>query len=96
MSLRLRSAAEVKIAAGGPLVGDILKCRLKPVNAAGYNVAFTSAERARLKAIFPQGVCDWSRPGVGQKKLKDTWIAFPKAGKAVRLSDGDDDHERDD
>jgi hypothetical protein len=29
---------------------------------------------------------------VGQKKLKDTWLAFPKAGKAVRLGDGDDDH----
>ena len=82
----------VRIAAGGPVAGDILKCRLKPVNAANYNVVFSSAELARLRAIFPDGVCDWSRPGVGQKKLKDTWLAFPKAGKAVRLGDGDDEH----
>jgi hypothetical protein len=82
----------VRIAAGGPVAGDILKCRLKPVNAAKYNVVFSSAELARLQAIFPDGVCDWSQPGVGQKKLKDTWLAFPKAGKAVRLGDGDDDH----
>lgn len=40
------------------------------------------------RTLLPLLVCDWSRPGVGQKKLKDTWLAFPKAGKAVRLGDG--------
>lgn len=86
----------VRVAAGGPLAGDILKCRLKPVNAAHYNVAFTFAELERLKEIFPQGVCDWSRPGVNQKELKDTWLAYPSPGKAVRLEDGSDrdDHDR--
>ena len=88
--------SNVRVAAGGPLAGDILKCRLKPVEAADYDLAFTSAELARLEAIFPDGVCDWSRPGAGQMKLKDSWLAFPKAGKAVRLGDGDDDDGHDD
>ena len=77
----------VRVAAGGPLGGDILKCRLKPVRAADYGVSFNAAELARLRAIFPDGVCDWSRPGVGQKSLKDTWLAFPEAGKAKRMGD---------
>jgi hypothetical protein len=83
----------VRIAAGGPVAGDILKCRLRPVRASDYSGAFSSAELARLKAIFPQGVCDWSRPGVGQKEPKGTWLAFPEAGKSVRLAK---DNEHDD
>jgi len=79
----------VRIAAGGPLSGEILKCRLKPVRAADYSVTFTDAELAKLKSIFPDGVCDWSKRGVGQKNLKDTWLAFPAPGKAERLGDDD-------
>jgi hypothetical protein len=77
----------VRVAAGGPLSGEILKCRLKPVRAADYSVKFTSGEMERLEAIFPEGVCHWSKPGVGQKALKDTWLAFPEAGKAKRLGE---------
>jgi len=84
-----------RIVAGGPRSGDILKCQLKPVRASDYSVAFSSAELARLKAIFPQGVCDWSKPGVKQRPLKDGWLAFPEPGRAVRLAkDGDDDDEK--
>ena len=79
-----------RIAAGGPRSGDILKCQLKPVQASDYKVVFSSAEFARLKAIFPQGVCDWSRRGVGQRELKDSWLAFPEPGKSVRLVKDDD------
>lgn len=77
----------VRIVAGGPIGGDILKCRLKPVRFSEYRVTFTDAEKARLKAIFPHGVCDWSRPGVNQSPLLDTWLAYPHPGKAVRLED---------
>ena len=79
-----------RIVAGAHRTGDIMKSRLKPVDAADYQATFSAAEWARLKSIFPQGVCDWSRPGVGQKRLKDTWLAFPEPGKAVRLQTGDD------
>jgi hypothetical protein len=31
-------------------------------------VTFTAAQLARLNAVFPGGVCDWSKPGVGQQE----------------------------
>lgn len=77
--------ADPRIAAGGPRAGDILKCSLKPVNAADYSVAFTASELAHLRTIFPQGVCDWSKPGVKQRPLRDSWLSYPKPGHAVRL-----------
>lgn len=49
--------------AGGPVAANIMKCALKPVASASYTVAFTAAELARLQAVFPSGVCDWSKPG---------------------------------
>jgi hypothetical protein len=55
-----------RIAAGGPVSASTLKCELKPVTAADYRVSFTSSELDRLRAIFPSGVCDWSKRGAGQ------------------------------
>jgi hypothetical protein len=62
--------------AGGPLAADIIKCQLKPVDVADYTGPFTSEELARLRRIFPDGVCDWSKPGVEQRGLKGTWLRF--------------------
>jgi hypothetical protein len=28
---------------------------------------------------FPDGVCDWSKPGVGQQKLAGTWLKFERS-----------------
>jgi hypothetical protein len=63
--------------AGGPVANDVIKCQLKPVEASDYTVAFTTDEMTRLRRIFPGGVCDWSKPGVGQQRLGGTWL---KAG----------------
>lgn len=52
--------------AGGPLAANVLKCQLKAVDAKDYPVTFSATELTRLKAIFPAGVCDWSKPGVNQ------------------------------
>jgi hypothetical protein len=50
------------------LTENILKCQLKPLNAADYLPAtFNGAQLARLLAAFPDGVCDWSKPGVSQQ-----------------------------
>ncbi len=65
-----------RMVAGGPLTNDVLKCRLKPADAAAYRVAFNSADAARLKLVFPDGVCDWSKPGVGRAPPAGTWQAF--------------------
>lgn len=65
-----------RMVAGEPLANDVLKCRLTPIDRSMYKVRFTPAEEAQLKAIFPQGVCDYSRPGVGQRPPDGTWQAF--------------------
>ena len=55
--------------AGGSLSENILKCRLKPLNSADYSPVVLSSEQiARLQAVFPDGVCDWSERGVGQRR----------------------------
>jgi hypothetical protein len=54
--------------AGGPLTEHILKCQLKPLVASDYTgITFTAAQLARLNAVFPTGVCDWSKPGVSEQ-----------------------------
>ena len=54
--------------AGGPLSENILKCQLKPLDTADYAPAVLSATQlTRLKTVFAAGVCDWTKPGVGQQ-----------------------------
>ena len=66
-----------RLAAGGPLTDDVLKCELKPIADADYApVVFSADERARLTAIFASGVCDYSQPGVSQRPLGGTWIRY--------------------
>ena len=68
---RLAKRASPRQVAGGPLAENILKCRLKPLNSADYApVVFSSDQLARLHAAFPDGVCDWDRPGVGQQPAR--------------------------
>jgi hypothetical protein len=74
----LPSYSFVRQSAGGPLDANVLKCQLKPVDAADYAVAFTAAEWQRLRRIFPEGVCDWSKPGVGQVPVVP-WASFGPA-----------------
>jgi hypothetical protein len=66
---RLMKHASPRQVAGGSLAENILKCQLKPLNASDYApVTFSGTQLARLHAAFPEGVCDWSRPGVGQQE----------------------------
>ena len=67
--------AGLRLVAGGPLANDVLKCQLKPIDYQDYAVAFSDDEKARLERIFPDGVCDWSQPGVGQQ-VNQTWLSF--------------------
>ncbi len=68
--------ADPRIAAGGPLTDDILKCELKPIDHKSYKQAFTTDQMARLKAVFPKGVCDYNRPGVEQRRVSRTWKRY--------------------
>jgi hypothetical protein len=56
--------------AGGPASTDVIKCQLKRLDRRDYMVEFDSKEWAALKKAFPHGVCDWSKPGVGQQPVK--------------------------
>jgi hypothetical protein len=86
--------ATTRIAAGAAIAGDDLKCQLRDIDYSDYEVAFTPDEQLRLTAIFPSGVCDWSKPGVAKRKPK-TWLTYKSAGKAVSLDDDHDQHVRD-
>jgi len=72
-----------RIVAGAPTAGDVLKCQLKPVSASDYAVTLTPAELARLNTTFPQGVCDWTKPGVGQQPIADSWLRYFNASGSV-------------
>ena len=62
--------------AGAPLASNVIKCQLKPIDPVDYAVSLSDTERERLQAIFPDGVCDWSQPGVSQSGLRGTWLTF--------------------
>ena len=65
---RFRVGSSPRQIAGGPLSENLLKCQLKPLNPVDYApLVFTGAQWARLQAVFADGVCDWSLPGVGQQ-----------------------------
>ena len=57
--------------AGGPIEGGIFKCHLQPVKKALARGLYgtwtpTDAEVDRLNAIFPDGVCDYSKGDAGE------------------------------
>lgn len=55
-----------RMVAGGPVADDVVQCELKPLDRADYRVSLTQEQWTALHAVFPEGVCDWSRPGRGQ------------------------------
>jgi hypothetical protein len=82
-------------AAGGPLAEDIFKCQLKPLSFTDpdyQGAVFTAGQQARLQAVFPSGVCDWTLPGVGQQRAPGwhtfatgTGVALPAAPTSTPL-----------
>jgi len=45
-------------------------------------VQFTDEQWAQLQKTFPDGVCDWSRPGVSQQPTIP-WQTYQDAGGSV-------------
>ena len=78
-------ASNPRLAAGSPLTQDRLKCELKPVDRADYKTPLTDAQLASLREVFPGGVCDYNRPGVG-KRAPQTWLSYPRGGNPERLA----------
>ena len=66
--------SQPQLEAGQGLTRDVLKCALKQIKFADYSVAFTPAEQSQLVSIFPNGVCDYTQPGVSQQLLLGTYL----------------------
>jgi Tannase-like family of unknown function (DUF6351) len=69
-------ASTPRLLAGSPLAAEVIKCRLERARISDYGVAFTPEQAERLRAVFPHGVCDYGERGVGQQRLKDTWLSY--------------------
>ncbi len=66
---RLAMHSSPRQVASGSLQENVLKCQLKPLDPADYApAALDASQLARLNAVFPGGVCDWTKPGVGQQE----------------------------
>jgi hypothetical protein len=68
--------ADPRIVAGAPLANDVLKCALKPLAPGDYQRPLSAEQVARLRKVFPQGVCDYGRPGVGQGVKPEAWKTY--------------------
>jgi hypothetical protein len=78
-------SGDARLAAGGPATDDVMKCVLKPVDAADYKTHPTAEQLAQLRQVFPEGVCDYTKPGVEQAHLAGTWAVFKGDGEFVTL-----------
>jgi hypothetical protein len=66
-----------------PLTHDNMRCRTKPLRRADYRgVTFTDAQWAALQQTFPQGVCDWSKPGEDRVGVSE-WQSYQDADGRV-------------
>ncbi|EHN10956.1 hypothetical protein PAI11_21850 [Patulibacter medicamentivorans] len=79
----LQTALETprSVAGDGP-AGDVLECAKKPLRRQDYPAALSDEQWARLQRTFPTGVCDWSKPGVGQQPTV-TWQTYQDAAGRV-------------
>jgi hypothetical protein len=83
----IKNTRSPHIVAGGPQAENIFKCQLKPLNFSDldYNGAiFDASQQARLMAVFPGGVCDWTRRGIGQTDARATTFKNGPGGERLR------------
>ncbi|PNP97988.1 hypothetical protein A8G00_21235 [Sphingobium sp. SA916] len=79
-------AINPRMVAGAPIALDIQKCGLTTINWSSYGrVRFNTDQRRRLREAFPNGVCDWSQPGVGQQPTAGTWLTYRDSAGGKQL-----------
>ena len=72
-------AGTPRTVAGDPLTTDANKCQLRPLQRSDYHgITFTTAEWKSLQKTFPNGVCDYSKPGVDQQPTVP-WLTYQNA-----------------
>jgi hypothetical protein len=74
--------ADTRLVAGQPFARDVFKCQLKPLDPLDYRltttgelIEFTPEEWGKLQEAFPDGVCDFTKPGVAHQPSLP-WISF--------------------
>lgn len=65
-----------RMVAGESVAMDTVKCQLKPVDWTEYSVGFSDTQKRQLHAAFPDGVCDWTKPGLEQQPPAGVWQSF--------------------
>jgi hypothetical protein len=58
------------------VANDVLKCQLAPIDYARYRATFSPSQKERLARIFPDGVCDFAKPGVEQVPLRGAYQRY--------------------
>ena len=76
---------DARLVSGAPATDDVFKCALKPVDASDYTAALTTQQLATLRSIFPDGVCDYTKPPIGKTPLANTWLSYPSPGTFFHL-----------
>ena len=69
--------SNVRMVAGEPRTVDVLKCQLKPLSRRDYAVTFSDDEWQRLRQVFPDGVCDYGKPGMNARTVAGTYQRLP-------------------
>ena len=80
----VQAYSDPQIEGGMPMTDDTLRCELRPLDRQAYpGVTFTDAEWAQMSTLFPRGVCDFAKPGLGRQKTV-TWQSYQdNSGNAV-------------
>ncbi|MET0745442.1 MAG: DUF6351 family protein [Microvirga sp.] len=74
-------SGDARLAAGAPPTDDVFKCALKPIDAKDYKAALNPEQIAELKKVFPEGVCDYSKPGIAAAPTAGTWAFYGADGQ---------------
>ena len=72
-----------RLVAGARATSDQMKCQLKPLARADYEQEVSDAQLASLSAVFPEGVCDYSKDGVSQAS-PETWLRLTDDSAGTR------------
>ncbi|MFC6023154.1 DUF6351 family protein [Plantactinospora solaniradicis] len=64
---------------------DVLKCRLEPLKRGDYDVRFTDEQWSRLVRTFRTGVCDWSKPSVGNVGHPRQWVSYAAGPQGTKI-----------
>jgi hypothetical protein len=80
--------ATPRMQAGESIATDQQKCQLKPLAASDFSpVTFTDSQWATLQQAFPNGVCNFGKPGVDQQKTIP-WLTYQSNAAGNRVVTG--------